>query len=70
MKNEIEESPSRAEYREKCKHYLFPNGQCLKYSETVGGLHWNMRCTGECRRMKNYDKKQINGIERYSRENI
>lgn len=57
MQTDINEPAERAEYREKCKHYSFASGQCYKHSETSNGWHWNMSCDGECRRMKNYDKK-------------
>lgn len=58
MKSVDNESPERAAYRKKCKHYALASGQCYKYSGTSGGWHWNIRCHGNCDRMKNYDKKQ------------
>ena len=60
MKKKIEESPERAEYRQKCKHYGLCSGQCYKYSETAGGWHLNIHCDGKCTRMKNYDKRHEN----------
>ena len=51
------ESSEREAYRIKCKHYLYGSDGCAFYSQTSNGWHLSIACTGDCRRMKNYDKK-------------
>ena len=51
---------NRNEYRERCKHYSPYSGQCYKKSFISGianNVHVNMKCDGECPRMRNYDKR-------------
>jgi len=56
MNQEINESPERAAYRKKCKHYSPFSGQCYKHSRSNDVYHINIRCDGNCERMKHYDK--------------
>ena len=56
LKNRImEETHERAVYRWRCKHFSYEN--CMKRSGWYGGLHILMGCDGNCRRMKNYDRR-------------
>ena len=54
---EIEETTERMLYRMKCKWFLDASEGCAKHSQGGNGWHFLARCTGDCRRMKNYDKK-------------
>lgn len=60
-KEEIPEEPTeRWLYRMKCKHYGM-EGICLKHSGYLNKTtHITLQCDGDCRRMKNYDKKKGN----------
>lgn len=49
------ETQERMIHRYKCKHFFYEN--CRKKSGYYGGMHLLMGCDGDCRRMKNYDKK-------------
>lgn len=49
------ETQERMVYRCKCKYFSYEN--CLKKSGWYGGMHILWGCDGDCRRMKNYDKK-------------
>ena len=53
----VDEQYEREEYRMKCKHYLHENEQCCLKSGWQGDFHFTIGCDGDCRRMKNYDKK-------------
>lgn len=55
-----QEPIERAIYRQKCKHYCLWSGQCYLYSVLANGCHLTAGCDGNCRRMKNYDKKYRN----------
>jgi hypothetical protein len=52
----MNETTERMLYRFTCKHYLPCNGLCALHSQD-GNWHFIKRCDGDCRRMKNYDKK-------------
>nr|DAG46485.1 MAG TPA: hypothetical protein [Caudoviricetes sp.] len=49
------ETIERTLYRHNCKYFSYEN--CMKKSGWYGGMHLLMGCDGDCRRMKNYDKK-------------
>ena len=51
----MEEPHERAVYRWRCKHFSYES--CMKRSGWYGGLHIHMGCDGNCRRMKNYDRR-------------
>ena len=51
----MEETHERAVYRCRCKHFSYES--CMKRSGWYGGLHILMGCDGNCRRMKNYDRR-------------
>lgn len=53
----MNETTERLNYRWKCKHFLPFSEGCALHSQGGNGWHFLARCTGECRRMKNYDKK-------------
>ena len=58
--NIMKETTERMLYRMKCKHYVEGSGGCVLNSlqpRCKYGWHFLARCTGDCRRMKNYDKK-------------
>lgn len=70
----IDTQYKREEYRMKCKYYGcgdiclkesgFYGGLRFKNQETgkcgYSGMHFTIACHGDCRRMKNYDKKHAN----------
>lgn len=51
------ETIERTSYRHNCKYFSYEN--CMKKSGWYGGMHLLMGCDGDCRRMKNYDKKNL-----------
>lgn len=60
----VREPSARAEYRQKCKHYVEPCGQCSAASLSAGKWSIDRRCNGICRRMKLWDRKNnCTGIE-------
>lgn len=56
----VDAQSEREMYRIKCKHYLPENEQCCLKSGWHGSVHLLIGCDGDCRRMKNYDKKHAN----------
>ena len=55
-----EEPQERYLYRIGCKHYGM-EGICFKHSGYLNKTtHITLQCDGNCRRMKNYDKKHEN----------
>ena len=53
----MNETTERLNYRWKCKHFLPYSEGCALHSQGGNGWHFLARCTGDCRRMKNYDRK-------------
>ncbi len=52
----MKETNERMLYRMKCKHYVEGSNGCALHSQG-GSWHFLAQCDGNCRRMKNYDKK-------------
>ena len=54
----MNETTERMLYRMKCKYYVEgSNGCALLQPILKNGWNLLLRCDGNCRRMKNYDKK-------------
>ena len=53
----MNETTERMLYRMKCKHYVEGSEFCALRSRVYYGWHLLSPCDGDCRRMKNYDKK-------------
>jgi hypothetical protein len=56
----MKETNERMLYRMRCKHYVEGSNGCALHSQD-GNWHFMMRCDGDCKRMKNYDKKSKGG---------
>ena len=57
----MNEPIDRREYRSRCKHFLPCSDGCAKQSGSFHGAniegHISIRCTGNCPRMRRFDKK-------------
>lgn len=55
----MKETTERMLYRMKCKHYVEGSNGCAFLQPSLkDGWHLLLQCDGNCRRMKNYDKRK------------